>query len=178
MTRRSASTASASAAWRCSVRGPRGLAPRLSRRHRTKSFEVHAGMAPLQSQSQARALTAGFQVTKISEGDECAGQTIEASNAMLLDMLAAVAPRDYDDRRRRQAHGWRRQRPRRVIRAAPRMLSEMKAYQMLRAGRSWTTVQRAPAAAALDGKDTEARNHLALSASPMCLLCISKASAP
>ena len=47
-------------------------------------------MAPLQSQSQARALTAGFQVTNICEGDECTGQTIEASNAMLLDMLAAV----------------------------------------------------------------------------------------
>lgn len=94
---------------------------------RTKSFEVHAGMAPLQSQSHARALTAGFQVTNISEGDECTGQTIEAINAMLLDMLAAVARRDYDDRRRRQAHGRRTQRPRRVIRAAPRMLSEMKA---------------------------------------------------
>jgi DNA invertase Pin-like site-specific DNA recombinase len=29
----------------------------------------------------------------------------EAINSMLLDMLAAVARKDYDDRRRRQAQG-------------------------------------------------------------------------
>ena len=36
---------------------------------RTESFEVHAGVAPLQSQSQTLALTAGFQFTNISESD-------------------------------------------------------------------------------------------------------------
>lgn len=36
---------------------------------RTESFEVHASMAPLQSQSQSLALTAGFQFTNISESD-------------------------------------------------------------------------------------------------------------
>ena len=30
---------------------------------------------------------------------------IAAFNAMLLDMLAAIARKDYDDRRRRQAQG-------------------------------------------------------------------------
>ena len=36
---------------------------------KTQSFEVHAGMAPLQSQSQTLTLTAGFQFTNISESD-------------------------------------------------------------------------------------------------------------
>jgi hemolysin activation/secretion protein len=36
---------------------------------KTQSFEVHAGMAPLQSQTQTLTLTAGFQFTNISESD-------------------------------------------------------------------------------------------------------------
>lgn len=37
--------------------------------------------------------------------DEFTGRMLDAINAMLLDMLAAVARKDYDDRRRRQAEG-------------------------------------------------------------------------
>src|ERR1700678_2825538 len=37
--------------------------------------------------------------------DEFTGRMFAAINAMLLDMLAAVARKDYDDRRRRQAQG-------------------------------------------------------------------------
>jgi len=33
---------------------------------------------------------------------------LTALNAMMLDMLAAVARKDYDDRRRRQAQGVQR----------------------------------------------------------------------
>jgi hypothetical protein len=38
-------------------------------------------------------------------GDEFTGRMFEAINGMLLDMLAAVARKDYEDRRRRQAQG-------------------------------------------------------------------------
>jgi DNA invertase Pin-like site-specific DNA recombinase len=38
-------------------------------------------------------------------GNEFAGRMFEAINGMLLDMLAAVARKDYVDRRRRQAQG-------------------------------------------------------------------------
>src|SRR5271155_3117090 len=38
-------------------------------------------------------------------GDEFTGRMFEAINGMLLDMLAAVARKDYVDRRRRQAQG-------------------------------------------------------------------------
>jgi DNA invertase Pin-like site-specific DNA recombinase len=37
--------------------------------------------------------------------DEFTGRMLEAVNSMMLDMLAAVARKDYDDRRRRQAEG-------------------------------------------------------------------------
>src|SRR5215218_7874525 len=40
-----------------------------------------------------------------SNADEFTCRMFEAINGMLLDMLAAVARKDYDDRRRRQAQG-------------------------------------------------------------------------
>lgn len=41
----------------------------------------------------------------VSSGDDFTGRMLDAVNAMLLDMLAAVARKDYEDRRRRQAEG-------------------------------------------------------------------------
>ncbi|MDI5985307.1 recombinase family protein [Halomonas sp. M4R5S39] len=41
----------------------------------------------------------------VSTGDDFTGRMLDAVNAMLLDMLAAVARKDYEDRRRRQAEG-------------------------------------------------------------------------
>ncbi|MCY1366481.1 putative transposon DNA-invertase [compost metagenome] len=38
-------------------------------------------------------------------GDDFTGRMLAAVNTMLLDMLAAVARKDYEDRRRRQAQG-------------------------------------------------------------------------
>ena len=40
-----------------------------------------------------------------SNADEFTNRMFEAINGMLLDMLAAVARKDYDDRRRRQPQG-------------------------------------------------------------------------
>ncbi|EBI3634337.1 resolvase [Salmonella enterica] len=41
----------------------------------------------------------------LNNGDEFTGRMMEAVNSMMLDMLAAVARKDYTDRRRRQAEG-------------------------------------------------------------------------
>ncbi len=38
-------------------------------------------------------------------GDDFTGAIVQAVNAMLLDMLAAIARKDYEDRRRRQKQG-------------------------------------------------------------------------
>jgi DNA invertase Pin-like site-specific DNA recombinase len=40
-----------------------------------------------------------------NNGDEFTGRMLEAVNAMLLDMLAAVARKEYQDRKRRTAKG-------------------------------------------------------------------------
>lgn len=39
------------------------------------------------------------------QGDEFTGRMLEAINSMMLDMLAAIARKDYDDRRKRQSQG-------------------------------------------------------------------------
>lgn len=38
-------------------------------------------------------------------GDEFTGRMLAAINSMMLDMMAAISRKDYDDRRRRQAEG-------------------------------------------------------------------------
>lgn len=42
---------------------------------------------------------------KITSNDDFTARMLDAVNAMLLDMLAAIARKDYEDRRRRQAQG-------------------------------------------------------------------------
>ena len=51
----------------------------------------------------ARDLPTSWQLA--APGDEFTSRMFAAINAMLLDMLAAVARKDYEDRRRRQAQG-------------------------------------------------------------------------
>ena len=41
----------------------------------------------------------------IQSGDEFTNRMLEALNGMMLDMLAAIARKDYTDRKRRQAQG-------------------------------------------------------------------------
>ena len=76
--------------------------------------------------------------------DEFTGRMLSAVNGMLLDMLAAVARKDYDDRRRRQAEGNAK------AKAAGRFKGRVEDRKrndgiaaMLRAGSSWQTVQEA-----------------------------------
>ena len=60
---------------------------------------------------------------------------------MLLDMLAAIARKDYDDRRRRQAQGIAK------AKAEGRMKGSNEAIlNMLRSGQSWNTIVKATGA--------------------------------
>ncbi len=47
----------------------------------------------------------GVVASMTAPPDDFTGRMFAAINAMLLDMLAAVARKDYEDRRRRQAQG-------------------------------------------------------------------------
>ncbi|EHR03233.1 recombinase family protein [Bradyrhizobium sp. WSM471] len=78
-----------------------------------------------------------------ANADEFTQRMFEAINDMLLDMLAAVARKDYDDRRRRQAQGQAK------AKAEGRYKGRKEDTErnadiadMLVAGKSWSTIQR------------------------------------
>jgi DNA invertase Pin-like site-specific DNA recombinase len=76
-------------------------------------------------------------------GDEFTARMFAALNAMMLDMLAAVARKDYDDRRRRQAQGVAKAKAAGLYRGRPEDTDRNAGIAaMLRSGLSWTTIQR------------------------------------
>jgi DNA invertase Pin-like site-specific DNA recombinase len=74
---------------------------------------------------------------------EFTGRMFEAINGMLLDMLAAVARKDYDDRRRRQAQGQAKAKAEGRYKGRPEDSERnAKIAEMLAAKQSWNTIQR------------------------------------
>ena len=68
----------------------------------------------------------------------------EAINAMMLDMLAAVARKDYDDRRKRQAQGVAKAKAAGAYRGRPEDTNRNAGIAaMLKGGASWSTIQKA-----------------------------------
>ena len=76
--------------------------------------------------------------------DEFTGRMFEAINSMLLDMLAAVARKDYDDRRRRQAQGQAKAKAEGLYKGRPEDTERNDGIaRMIAAGQSWSTIQAA-----------------------------------
>ena len=79
-----------------------------------------------------------------TSADEFTGRMFEAINSMLLDMLAAVARKDYDDRRRRQAQGQAKAKAEGRYRGRPEDTDRNAGIaSMLAGGQSWGAIQRA-----------------------------------
>ena len=79
-----------------------------------------------------------------NNADEFTGRMFEAINGMLLDMLAAVARKDYDDRRRRQAQGTARAKAEGKYKGRPADSGRNDSIaSVLAAKQSWTTIQKA-----------------------------------
>lgn len=77
-------------------------------------------------------------------GESFTARMADAINAMLLDMLAAVARKDYEDRRRRQAQGQARAKAEGRYKGRPENVKRNEAIAgMLRRGSSWSEVQHA-----------------------------------
>jgi DNA invertase Pin-like site-specific DNA recombinase len=77
-------------------------------------------------------------------GDEFTARIFAALNAMMLDMLAAVARKDYDDRRRRQAQGVAKAKAEGKYRGRPEDTDRNAGIAgMLRSGMSWSAIQAA-----------------------------------
>jgi DNA invertase Pin-like site-specific DNA recombinase len=76
--------------------------------------------------------------------DSFTARMFEAINQMMLDMLAAVARKDYDDRRRRQAQGQARAKAECRYKGRPEDVKRNAGIiQMLKAGMSWSKIQEA-----------------------------------
>lgn len=76
-----------------------------------------------------------------SNADEFTGRMMDAINGMLLDMLAAVARKDYEDRRRRQAQGIRTAKAKGAYRGRPEDEKRNAAItEMLKSGQSWNSI--------------------------------------
>ncbi|MBB3455214.1 DNA invertase Pin-like site-specific DNA recombinase [Rhizobium sp. BK313] len=87
--------------------------------------------------------TSWNQVT-ISEGDDIQRRMLDAVNAMMLDMLAALARKDYEDRRRRQRQGIEKARGQGLYKGRPEDLERNTAImQMLAKGQSWNMIVKA-----------------------------------
>lgn len=76
--------------------------------------------------------------------DEFTARMLSAVNAMMLDVLAAVARKDYEDRRRRQAQGQARAKAEgRYKGRAENVARNDGIAAMIKAGASWSKIQAA-----------------------------------
>jgi DNA invertase Pin-like site-specific DNA recombinase len=79
--------------------------------------------------------------------DDFTARMMEALNGMLLDMLAAIARKDYEDRRRRQAQGIAKAKDEGRYRGRPEDEKRNAAIsKMLRDGQSWSSIVAATGA--------------------------------
>jgi DNA invertase Pin-like site-specific DNA recombinase len=79
-----------------------------------------------------------------AKADEFTGRMFEAINSMLLDMLAAVARKDYDDRRRRQAQGQAKAKAEGRYKGRVEDVARNAGIaSMLKGGQSWSSTQAA-----------------------------------
>lgn len=79
-----------------------------------------------------------------ADKDDIQSRMLDAINGMMLDMLAAIARKDYEDRRRRQAQGIAKAKTEGVYKGRPEDTERNAAIvKMLLAGQSWNTVIKA-----------------------------------
>lgn len=82
-----------------------------------------------------------------STADEFTTRMFEAINGMMLDMLAAVARKDYDDRRRRQAEGQAKAKAAGLYKGRPEDTKRNAGIaDMLKRGMSWSQITSATGA--------------------------------
>lgn len=79
-----------------------------------------------------------------ASGDEFSARMLGAVNGMLLDMLAAIARKDYEDRRRRQAQGQAKAKAEGKYRGRPEDAARNAGIAaLLKGGKSYSEIQSA-----------------------------------
>jgi DNA invertase Pin-like site-specific DNA recombinase len=126
---------------------------RLSRLTAADWAELKATLTAKHVRVVALDLPTSWSMTT-GNGDEFTARLFDSINGMLLDMLAAVARKDYDDRRRRQAQGIAK------AKAAGQYNGRVEDAErnttiakMLEAGQSWSFIMKATGCS----RDTVAR---------------------
>jgi DNA invertase Pin-like site-specific DNA recombinase len=115
---------------------------RLSRLSDADWRKLRAELEARQIRVVALDLPTSWQLA--AAGDEFTARMFAALNAMMLDMLAAVARKDYEDRRRRQAQGIVKAKAAGAYRGRPEDIARNAGIAgMLRSGMSWTAIQEA-----------------------------------
>jgi DNA invertase Pin-like site-specific DNA recombinase len=78
----------------------------------------------------------------VNTGDEFTTRMLSAINAMMLDMLAAIARKDYEDRKRRQEQGIVKAKEAGLYKGRPEdLVKQQKVADLLNAGNSYTYIQ-------------------------------------
>ena len=116
---------------------------RLSRLNAPDWERLRAEIRQRQVKVVALDLPTSWQLA-VNHSDDFTARMAEAINGMLLDMLAAIARKDYEDRRRRQAQGIVAAKAKGVYAGRPEDTERNAAIMaMLRSRQSWNTILKA-----------------------------------
>ncbi|ASP97021.1 resolvase [Sinorhizobium meliloti] len=112
---------------------------RLSRLNAEDWAKLKAEIGTKRVRVVALDLPTSYQLA--NAGDDFSSRMLDAVNGMMLDMLAAIARKDYEDRRRRQAQGIARAKAENVYKGRPEDgKRNAEIMQMLREGKSWNSI--------------------------------------
>lgn len=116
---------------------------RLSRLTASDWEKLKAELAARHVRVVALDLPTSWMMAK-ANSDDFTSRMFDAINDMMLDMLAAVARKDYEDRRRRQAQGQAKAKAEGRYRGRPEDAARNDGIAaMLKAGSSWSQIQAA-----------------------------------
>lgn len=116
---------------------------RLSRLNAADWAQLRSEIAERQVRVVALDLPTSWQLA-IQNADDFTSRMAEAINGMLLDMLAAIARKDYEDRRKRQSQGIVQAKAKGAYKGRPEDAERNAAIVgMLNSGQSWNAIQAA-----------------------------------
>ncbi|TRB00384.1 MULTISPECIES: recombinase family protein [Rhizobium/Agrobacterium group] len=113
---------------------------RLSRLNADDWEKLKAEIAAKRVRVVALDLPTSHQLARAGS-DEFSARMLDAINGMMLDMLAAIARKDYEDRRRRQAQGIQSAKERGAFKGRPEDERRNAALiEMLKGGQTWASI--------------------------------------
>lgn len=116
---------------------------RLSRLNASDWEKLKAEIAAKRVRVVALDLPTSHQLIQTG-ADEFSARMLDAINGMMLDMLAAIARKDYEDRRRRQTQGIEKAKASGAYKGRPEDTERNAALMdMLRKGQTWGSIVKA-----------------------------------